>query len=338
QQCVTNMLGQAQQLGCPDAADVTCVCINPDFGFGIRDCTNESCPPNADNGSVTDFGAAFCAPTESSSTGTTNDESANGLTSTQSPENTQRATATSSEPISNATPTSATGPPQQPSEDGLSKASKAGIGIGVAITIIVACGVFYWLYKRRQARRTHPIHDDSADDYHEPDKEAAKHLDAPPAYPYEKATNFQGGSGSNSSQGRSYLSKTQSSEDSGAGFYARSSKQERSHEIQQDSDIISYHNRPEIDGIPLHEAPESSKQYDEKTIGDITGSKPSSPSLIQGGPGYVDYDHLSKLEQEERQLQEDIAQIERLERLKVERDRVRKRIREMSGQPRRESA
>ena len=249
--------------------------------------------------------------------------------------------ATSSEPVTNASPTSATEPPQQPSEGGLSKASKAGIGIGAAIAIIVACGVFYWLYKRRQARRTHPIHDDSTEDHHKLDKEGAKHLDAPPAYPYEKATanhNVHGASGSNISQGRSYMSKIQSSDDSDAGFYARSSKQERSHQIQQDSDIISYHNRPEIDDIPLHEAPESSKQYDEKTVGDITGSKPSSPSLIQGEPGYMDYDHLSKLEQEERQLQEDITQIERLERLKVERDRVRQRIWDLNGQPRRESA
>lgn len=246
--------------------------------------------------------------------------------------------ATSSEPVSNASTTSATEPPRQPSEGGLSKASTAGIGIGVAIAIIVACRVFYWLFKRRQARRTHPIHDDSAEDHHEPDKEGATHLDAPPAYPYEKATNVQGASGSNSSQGRSYLSKTQPSEDSGAGFYARSSRQDRSHEIQQDSDIISYHNHPEIDGIPLHEAPESSKQYDDKTINNNSGSKPSSPSVIQGEPRYMDYDHLSKLEQEERQLQEDIAQIERLERLKVERDRVRQRIRDLSGQPRRESA
>ena len=51
----------------------------------------------------------------------------------------------------------------------------------------------------------------------------------------------------------------------------------------------------------------------------------------------MDLDHLSKLEQEERQLQEDIAQIERLERLKVERDRVRQRIRDLSEQPRRDS-
>ena len=54
------MLGQAQSLGCLYITDVTCVCNNQIFGSGVRDCTNEACPPNADKGSVIDFADTFC--------------------------------------------------------------------------------------------------------------------------------------------------------------------------------------------------------------------------------------------------------------------------------------
>ncbi|KAL8634673.1 MAG: hypothetical protein Q9226_009455, partial [Calogaya cf. arnoldii] len=251
--------------------------------------------------------------------------------------------AISSETASSASPSippaNATDTPQRPSEDGLSKASRAGIGVGIAVAVIVACGLLYMFYRRRRARQTHSINDESAVDHREPGdvepqvtetKEGGRPLDPPPAYPYEKATrnhNVAGTPGSapdtpgNSwSQHQSYIPNVESSDRSNAGFYAQSLKRERSHQPQHEPDIISYHNRPEIDGNPLHEAPESSKKYKELGIDDINSSKPSSQSPVNEAPDYVDLDHLSKLEQEERQLQEDIAQIERLERLKVERD------------------
>ncbi|KAL8964402.1 MAG: hypothetical protein Q9197_006937 [Variospora fuerteventurae] len=58
--CITNMLNLASSLGCSGPTDVACLCTNDDFGFGIRDCTAEACPPNADRSSVIDFGNEYC--------------------------------------------------------------------------------------------------------------------------------------------------------------------------------------------------------------------------------------------------------------------------------------
>ncbi|KAL8931254.1 MAG: hypothetical protein Q9211_007108 [Gyalolechia sp. 1 TL-2023] len=58
--CINNMLGQAQSLGC-QPTDVACLCANQNFGYGIRDCTQEACPPTANRAQVIDFGTMFCA-------------------------------------------------------------------------------------------------------------------------------------------------------------------------------------------------------------------------------------------------------------------------------------
>ncbi|KAL8755387.1 MAG: hypothetical protein Q9199_003680 [Rusavskia elegans] len=252
---------------------------------------------------------------------------------------------------------SSTNASQQLIAEQTSSGTKAGIGVGVAVAVLVACCILYLLYRRRRrAQQTQATGDDGAVEHPttgvvQPQgmelKEGGKSPDPPPAYPYEKATpilNVAGTPGSTPdtpgngrSQDQSQLSNMESSRSSKAGFYAQSIKRERSYQTQQDPDMISYHNRPEIDGNPLHEAPGSSKQHKELASGDITTSKPSSQSPVNEEPSHVDLDHLSKLEQEERQLQEDITQIERLERLKLERDRVRQRIRDLSEQPRRDS-
>ena len=220
--------------------------------------------------------------------------------------------------------------------------------------MITLCGVLYLLYRRR--RRARLIQHANAADHHEPDsvesqvmdmKDEGESLDPPPTYPYEKATSHQNIAGTpgstpdtpsiSRSHDQSHLSNIEPPDNSNAGFYGQSSKQEWSGQISQDPNTISFHNRPEIDSIPLHEAPESSKQNDQSAIGELSASNPSSQSRIYE-PGPVGFDHLSKLEQEERQLSEDILQIERLERLKLERDRVRYKIRDLSEQPRRESS
>lgn len=54
------MLAKAKELGCPES-NVACLCLNEKFGNGIRDCTNESCPPKADRQSVIDAGVQYCA-------------------------------------------------------------------------------------------------------------------------------------------------------------------------------------------------------------------------------------------------------------------------------------
>lgn len=58
------MLGQAGPLGCPDVngqPDVTCLCSNVNFGYGIRDCVSQACPSGTDTGSIITFGLNYCA-------------------------------------------------------------------------------------------------------------------------------------------------------------------------------------------------------------------------------------------------------------------------------------
>lgn len=59
QNCITDLLGQAKQLGC-GTADVICLCQNEDFRNGIHDCTYESCPADADKQKVIDAGTEYC--------------------------------------------------------------------------------------------------------------------------------------------------------------------------------------------------------------------------------------------------------------------------------------
>ncbi|KAL8998136.1 MAG: hypothetical protein Q9169_002757 [Polycauliona sp. 2 TL-2023] len=253
-------------------------------------------------------------------------------------------TSTTSKAISDTSPSSAsaraTDVPQQPSKAVLSTASKAGIGVGIPIAVVVACVVIFLLYRRLRAGRILPsehgqLDPDNMEQHVMEPKEWNKPPDPPPSYPYDKATpslDAVGIFGSNPDDRCNSRGQHQC-DGSGAGFYAQSSKQERSHGPKHDPDGITHHGRPELDSIQLHEAPESSKN--DKIIGELTTATCSSQPPTTSS---VDLDHLSKLEQEERQLQEDIEQIGRLERLKVGRDRIRQKIKDMSEQPRRDSA
>ncbi|KAI4255089.1 MAG: hypothetical protein L6R42_006913, partial [Xanthoria sp. 1 TBL-2021] len=309
------------------------------FGNDLNSSTAAASP-------TTDRSTATASPAESNSQGvvTTQPSAVTSRpTSVQRDSTANKLTSTILDTSSPATTlASSTNAPKQPIAERTSSGSKAGIGAGVAVAVLVACGILYLFYRRRRrAQQTQPTGDDGAVDHPttgvvQPQgtelKEGGKSPDPPPAYPYEKATPilYVAGApgstpdtpGNGRSQDQSQLSNMESSRSSNAGFYAQSIKRERSYQTQQDPDMISYHNRPEIDGNPLHEAPGSSKQHKELASGDITTSKQSSQSPVNEEPSYVDLDHLSKLEQEERQLQEDIAQIERLERLKLERDRL----------------
>lgn len=59
QTCISNMLGQATELGC-SASDYSCLCNNENFGYGVRDCSNEACGNASDAATVISFGTAFC--------------------------------------------------------------------------------------------------------------------------------------------------------------------------------------------------------------------------------------------------------------------------------------
>lgn len=49
----------SSQLGC-DQGNVTCYCTEPDFGYGIRDCSTEACPNQQDAQEVIAFGTTYC--------------------------------------------------------------------------------------------------------------------------------------------------------------------------------------------------------------------------------------------------------------------------------------
>jgi len=68
QTCVSNMLGIAtSQFGCA-AGDIVCYCSEPNFGYGVRDCSNESCSAE-DAAKVISFGTEYCASALASATG-----------------------------------------------------------------------------------------------------------------------------------------------------------------------------------------------------------------------------------------------------------------------------
>jgi hypothetical protein len=57
------MLGQAQALGCSNT-DAACLCRNVNFGYGVRDCSNQACPDQNAVSSVISYGLAYCASGE----------------------------------------------------------------------------------------------------------------------------------------------------------------------------------------------------------------------------------------------------------------------------------
>ncbi len=55
------MTGQFAELGCTSSSDVACLCANPNFGYGVRDCSAQSCPPGTDISIITGFAADYCS-------------------------------------------------------------------------------------------------------------------------------------------------------------------------------------------------------------------------------------------------------------------------------------
>ncbi|EMC94958.1 hypothetical protein BAUCODRAFT_34958 [Baudoinia panamericana UAMH 10762] len=50
----------SSQLGCA-VGNVTCYCTSPEFGYGVRDCSNQACQNSADAQSVISYGLTFCS-------------------------------------------------------------------------------------------------------------------------------------------------------------------------------------------------------------------------------------------------------------------------------------
>jgi hypothetical protein len=59
--CGNNMFAQASSLNCNSSTDYSCLCDNPDFLYGLRDCSNESCLNNTAANIAISWGNSFCA-------------------------------------------------------------------------------------------------------------------------------------------------------------------------------------------------------------------------------------------------------------------------------------
>merc|ERR1711977_325012 len=60
QMCITNMLGVASSFGCTGPTDLACLCGDPRFGYGLRDCTIEACGEDVFS-AVQTYGNSVCA-------------------------------------------------------------------------------------------------------------------------------------------------------------------------------------------------------------------------------------------------------------------------------------
>lgn len=52
------MMSLASSLGC-SGSDAACLCSNPDFGYGIRDCSNQACGAEVASSVIT-YGSSYC--------------------------------------------------------------------------------------------------------------------------------------------------------------------------------------------------------------------------------------------------------------------------------------
>lgn len=59
QNCIANMFAQGPAVGC-DVQSATCLCATPDWGYGVADCSSESCPADTDLGQVSSYVNQYC--------------------------------------------------------------------------------------------------------------------------------------------------------------------------------------------------------------------------------------------------------------------------------------
>jgi hypothetical protein len=57
--CINNLLGDAASFGC-GSADISCLCADPRFGYGLRDCANEACGADVYS-AVSSYGVSVCS-------------------------------------------------------------------------------------------------------------------------------------------------------------------------------------------------------------------------------------------------------------------------------------
>ncbi|WEW62020.1 hypothetical protein PRK78_007520 [Emydomyces testavorans] len=91
--CIQNMLNKAPQLGCGNN-DMACLCSKIDFGYGVRDCTQQACG-GVDLEKIVALGQSMCASNGGNTSGTglpTASSAQTGVTSSGT--NTAPATAT----------------------------------------------------------------------------------------------------------------------------------------------------------------------------------------------------------------------------------------------------
>ena len=62
QLCFNNMVSQYSALGCASPTESACLCANVNFGYGLRDCSNDACGSNVEAASsAIAYGSAYCS-------------------------------------------------------------------------------------------------------------------------------------------------------------------------------------------------------------------------------------------------------------------------------------
>ncbi|KAJ4391572.1 hypothetical protein N0V93_005191 [Gnomoniopsis smithogilvyi] len=72
--CIQNMLTEGPAYGCPNIDNGSpapdCLCSKPEFAYGVRDCSTQSCPSGTDVNQVNQYGLQYCQSAQASASGT----------------------------------------------------------------------------------------------------------------------------------------------------------------------------------------------------------------------------------------------------------------------------
>jgi len=84
--CGNNMFAQAENLNCTSSSDYACMCNNPDFLYGVHDCSYEYCQNNTAANIAIAWGNSFCGSNSGTITvpSVTGTYSGNGTSATAS--------------------------------------------------------------------------------------------------------------------------------------------------------------------------------------------------------------------------------------------------------------
>ena len=273
-------------------------------------------------------------------------------------------TTTSSAP---SLPSQSSPSPKDKTPRGLSGGTKAGIAVGVVFAVVIVCTILYLLFRRRRHQRQIPstLADGSVDV--KPGATESQIAELRGETNSDQIKSFSSSSRSekhapgHSFKGVPILMQEVSADEKPLELSDKSiasaetpelsntvslKKQKKTSSLSkvyspyrppQELDTSSNNHGHEIDSNPIFEAPKSPAPPTSATDEDADHQS-SLRSLIDRGRSYTHADELIRLEEEQRELDAEIARAERLENLKARRDGVRRKIVDLSQRSRLDSS